>query len=135
MVDLIKVYPSGRTPAACAHSHLCSLLTAHCVAGCGPQPGQWVGTSLVGRRSCWALSTKRQPSMRYGLATTRVQSGVGAPVGLQLVARPGSEQLLLALAAHAQRPYQRSARAPADPTSRQHAARRVAAHRDGPGRV
>ena len=89
-------------------------------------PGRAVSVALT-----WVFNLSGHPAISIPAGLTQAS----APVGLQLVARPGSEQLLLALAAHAQRPYQRSARAPADPTSRQHAARRVAAHRDGPGRV
>ncbi|MCA1835593.1 MAG: amidase, partial [Actinobacteria bacterium] len=88
-------------------------------------PGRAVSVALT-----WAFNLSGHPAISIPAGLTQA----GAPVGLQLVARPGSEQLLLALAAHAQHPYQRSARTPTDPTLRQHAARRVAAHRDGPGR-
>ena len=46
----------------------------------------------------WAFNLSGHPaiSIPAGVTTTN------APVGLQLVAQPGSEQLLLALATHAQ---------------------------------
>lgn len=59
-------------------------------------PGATLSVALT-----WAFNLSGHPaiSIPAGLTAT-----AGAPVGLQLVAQPGSEQLLLSLASHAQHP-------------------------------
>jgi hypothetical protein len=62
-------------------------------------PGYAVSVALT-----WVFILSKHPAISIPAGLTKA----GAPVGLLLVARPRSEQLLLALAAHAQHPSQRS---------------------------